>query len=189
VPLFVEELTKTVLESGLLREGDGAFHLAGPLPPFAIPATLQDSLMARLDRLGAVREVAQIGARIGRQFSHGLIAAVSPIRGERLDQALNQLVQAELLFQRGNPPDAIYTFKHALVQDVAYDSAAKQPARSTPGSRRPSKRKILPFWTPSPSCSRTTTPERGCSTRRFRAGAKQASGRSSVWRCRNRSPI
>jgi class 3 adenylate cyclase/tetratricopeptide (TPR) repeat protein len=122
VPLFVEELTKTVLESGLLREGDGAFHLAGPLPPFAIPATLQDSLMARLDRLGAVREVAQIGACIGRQFSHGLIAAVSPIRGERLDQALNQLVQAELLFQRGNPPDAIYTFKHALVQDVAYDS-------------------------------------------------------------------
>jgi tetratricopeptide (TPR) repeat protein len=120
VPLFVEELTKTVLESGLLREQEGRWVLGGPLPPLAVPATLQASLVARLDRLSAVKEVAQTAAAIGRDFSHALIAAVSPLPKGTLDHALAQLVEAGLVFRRGEPPDATYIFKHALVQDAAY---------------------------------------------------------------------
>jgi class 3 adenylate cyclase/predicted ATPase len=122
VPLFVEELTKTVLESGLLRETADAFVLDGPLPPLAIPATLQDSLMARLDRLAPVKEVAQSGAVIGREFSHDLLAAVSPLSEAGLGAALDQLLQSELIFRRGTPPEATYSFKHSLVQDAAYQS-------------------------------------------------------------------
>jgi class 3 adenylate cyclase len=122
VPLFVEELTKTVLESGLLREEQGAYVLAGALTPLAIPSTLQDSLMARLDRLAPVREVAQIGAAIGREFSYSLLEAVSPIKGAGLRGALQQLAAAELIYPRGSPSDATYVFKHALVQDTAYSS-------------------------------------------------------------------
>jgi class 3 adenylate cyclase/predicted ATPase len=122
VPLFVEELTKTVLESGLLIEGPQGWRLDRPLPPFAIPATLQDSLAARLDRLAPVKEVAQIGAAIGREFSYPLLRAVAG-RGEpALRAALAQLEEAELLFRTGAPPDARYTFKHALVQDTAYET-------------------------------------------------------------------
>jgi class 3 adenylate cyclase len=122
VPLFVEELTKTILESGLLREESGAYALASALTPLAIPSTLQDSLMARLDRLAPVREIAQIGAAIGRDFSFRLLEAVSPIQGPALQEALGRLVAAELIFGRGAPPNANYTFKHALVQDTAYSS-------------------------------------------------------------------
>jgi class 3 adenylate cyclase/predicted ATPase len=122
VPLFVEELTKAVLEAGLLRETGERFELAGPLPPLAIPATLHDSLMARLDRLAAAKEVAQIGAVIGRDFSHDLLAAVAPVGADGLAEALTRLVGAELIFRRGVPPNATYTFKHALVQQVAYTS-------------------------------------------------------------------
>jgi class 3 adenylate cyclase len=122
VPLFVEELTKTVLESGLLREESGAYVLASKLTPLAIPSTLQDSLMARLDRLAPVKEIAQIGAAIGREFSHRLLEAVSPIKGPALQDALGQLMTAELIHRRGAPPEANYVFKHALVQDTAYAS-------------------------------------------------------------------
>jgi TOMM system kinase/cyclase fusion protein len=123
VPLFVEELTKTVLESGLLRETEDAYELAGgPLPPLAIPATLQDSLMARLDRLATVKAVAQLGATIGRQFGYELLRAVSPLDEATLQHGLRQLVEAELVYQRGVPPQAAYTFKHALIQDAAYQS-------------------------------------------------------------------
>jgi predicted ATPase len=122
VPLFVEELTKAVVESGLLQDAGDRFKLTGPLPPLAIPATLYDSLMARLDRFAPVKEVAQIGAVIGREFSHQLLAAVVDIPVEQLDQALGQLVASELVFQRGTPPEATYSFKHALVQDAAYQS-------------------------------------------------------------------
>jgi class 3 adenylate cyclase/predicted ATPase len=125
VPLFVEELTKAVLESGLLREVGDRFELAGPLPPLAIPATLNDSLMARLDRFAPVKEVAQIGAAIGREFSHELLAAVVDLSDEKLDHALGQLLDSELVFRRGTPPDAVYSFKHALVQDAAYQSLLK----------------------------------------------------------------
>ena len=104
VPLFVEELTKTVLESGLLRDAGNHYELSGPLPVLAIPATLHDSLMARLDRLAPVKEVAQIGAVIGREFSHALLAAVSLLLRPELDSALDQLVQAELIYRRGPRP-------------------------------------------------------------------------------------
>ncbi len=125
VPLFVEELTKTVLESGLLREQDSAYVLAAPLTPLAIPATLQDSLMARLDRLGPVKEIAQIGAVIGREFSYRLLAAVAPLTEPELQHALRQLVASELINGRGDPPGAVYRFKHALVQDTAYASLTR----------------------------------------------------------------
>jgi class 3 adenylate cyclase/predicted ATPase len=125
VPLFVEELTRTMLESGLLTDAGDHYELAGPLPPLAIPANLHDSLMARLDRLAPVKELAQIGAVIGREFSHELLAAVADRPQEQLESWLDQLVASELVFRRGSPPDAIYSFKHALVKDAAYQSLLK----------------------------------------------------------------
>lgn len=125
VPLFVEELTKAVLESGLIKAADNGYSLVGPLTELAIPSTLRDSLMARLDRLGSVREVAQIGACIGRQFSRDLLALVSPLGAAALEDALRQLVAAELVFRTGIPANASYMFKHALVQDAAYSSLLK----------------------------------------------------------------
>ncbi|HEV8713181.1 MAG TPA: AAA family ATPase, partial [Candidatus Binatia bacterium] len=125
VPLFVEELTKMVLESGIVREQNGVYTLTGPLPPLAIPTTLHDSLMARLDRLGTVKEVAQLGATLGREFSYELIYAVAPEDEGSLRHALAKLVAAEVLYQRGLPPQARYVFKHALIQDAAYQSLLK----------------------------------------------------------------
>ena len=125
VPLFIEELTKMMVESGLLKEANGHYELTGVLPPLAIPSTLQDSLMARLDRLATVKEIAQLGATLGREFSYDLLRAVSPVDEGILQQGLRQLVEAELLYQRGLPPQATYLFKHALVQDAAYQSLLK----------------------------------------------------------------
>jgi len=122
VPLFVEELTKSVLESGLLREDRDRYVLDRALPPFAIPTSLHDSLMSRLDRLASVRLVAQIGAAIGREFPYALLHAVSRLPEDELEAALARLVASELVFQRGKPPDAVYSFKHALVQDAAHGS-------------------------------------------------------------------
>jgi class 3 adenylate cyclase/predicted ATPase len=122
LPLFLEEITKNVLESGLLVEKDGSYVLSRPLPPLAIPPTLQDSLMARLDRLDGAKEIAQVGAAIGREFSHRLIEAISPRKGASLQKALDILRQSEIIFRRGTPPDATYIFKHALIQDTAYDT-------------------------------------------------------------------
>jgi class 3 adenylate cyclase/tetratricopeptide (TPR) repeat protein len=122
VPLFIEEMTKSILESGLLREEADRYVLDRPLSTFAIPTSLHDSLTARLDRLGSVRHVAQIGAAIGREFSYGLLQKVSGLSEEELQAALARLVASELLFHRGTPPDAVYTFKHALVQDAAHGS-------------------------------------------------------------------
>ena len=122
VPLFVEELTKMVLESGLLQEREERYELSGPLPPLAIPATLHDSLMARLDRLGAVKGMAQLGATLGREFSYELLQAVAPWDEATLQRGLHQLVEAEFLYQRGVPPQATYLFKHALIQEAAYQS-------------------------------------------------------------------
>jgi predicted ATPase len=122
VPLFVEELTKMVLESGLLQERVEHYALTGPLPPLAIPATLHDSLMARLDRLAAVKALAQLGATLGREFPFELLQAVSPWDEGTLQRGLHQLVAAEFLYQQGLPPQATYLFKHALIQDAAYQS-------------------------------------------------------------------
>jgi class 3 adenylate cyclase/tetratricopeptide (TPR) repeat protein/ABC-type transport system involved in cytochrome c biogenesis ATPase subunit len=124
-PLFVEELTKTVLETGILVEDAEGYRLERPLPPLAIPETLQDSLMARLDRLAPVREIAQLGAAIGREFSYSLVRALVGRDETALKHGLAQLEQAGLVFRRGEPPEAVYSFKHALVRDAAYESVLK----------------------------------------------------------------
>lgn len=126
VPLFTEELTKAVLEAGILRDAGDRYALAGPFPSVAIPVTLHDSLMARLDRLAPVKEVAQIGACIGREFDHELLAAAVSMPETELAVALDRLLSAELIFRRGLPPAATYTFKHALVRDAAYESLLKR---------------------------------------------------------------
>ena len=125
VPLFIEEVTKSVLESGMLQERNGQYLLEHPLPSLAIPTTLHASLMARLDRLAPVREVAQIGAVAGREFHYELLNAVAGLAKERLEEALGQLVESELVFRRGEIPHAVYTFKHSLVRDAAYAGLLK----------------------------------------------------------------
>jgi predicted ATPase len=125
VPLFVEEMTKATLESGHLTENDGRYELVGPVPSLAIPTTLQDSLMARLDRLVTAKAVAQYAAVIGRQFSYELLQAVTQLDAVTLQRELGRLVEAELLYQRGVPPQALYVFKHALITDIAYQSLLK----------------------------------------------------------------
>src|SRR5215467_13175194 len=127
--LFVEELTKAVLETGILVEDAEGYRLDGPLPPLAIPETLQDSLMARLDRLAPVKEIGQIGAVIGREFSYPLVRALVGRDETALKHALAQLEQAGLVFRRGEPPEAVYNFKHALVRDAAHESLLKSRRR------------------------------------------------------------
>jgi predicted ATPase/class 3 adenylate cyclase len=133
VPLFVEELTKSVLESELLREKEDHYVLDGPLSPLAIPTTLHDSLMARLDRLASVRPVAQIGAAFGRWFRYTSLRAVSGLAENELQASLARLVAAELVFQGGIPPDAVYTFKHALVQEAAYGTLLRNARQQLHG--------------------------------------------------------
>ena len=129
IPLFVEEMTKAVLEAG--AEGDGQRMVAAvPSPALAVPASLHASLMARLDRLGAAKEVAQIGAAIGREFSHALLAAVVRKPEAELSSALDRLSGSGLLFRQGVPPHATYLFKHALVQDAAYGTLLREPRRA-----------------------------------------------------------
>jgi predicted ATPase len=122
VPLFVEELTKMLLESEFLREDTDHYALTGPLSAVTIPATLQDSLMARLDRVPTVREVAQLGAVLGREFAYEILRELTTIEESALHERLAQLVNAELLYQRGRPPRARFFFKHALIRDAAYES-------------------------------------------------------------------
>jgi class 3 adenylate cyclase/tetratricopeptide (TPR) repeat protein len=125
VPLFVEELTKAILESGdLIDEGD-RYAYSGSPSSVSIPETLRDSLTARLDRVAAVKQVAQVGAIIGREFSYELLAALELMPDAALARALSRLTESELAFNRGTIPNAFYTFKHALVQDAAYDSLLK----------------------------------------------------------------
>ena len=129
VPLFVEEMTKAVLEA----ESEGAAQrttAAVPSPPAAVPASLHASLMARLDRLGPAKEVAQIGAAIGREFSHRCWLLWSAKPEKELKSALDRLITAGLLFRQGTPPDATYLFKHALVQDAAYGMLLREPRRA-----------------------------------------------------------
>ena len=129
IPLFVEEMTKAVLEAGSESE---ARQTAGavPSPALAVPASLHASLMARLDRLGPAKEVAQIGAAIGREFSHALLAALVHKPEAELGAALDRLIAAGLLFRQGVPPHASYLFKHALVQDAAYGTLLREPRRA-----------------------------------------------------------
>jgi predicted ATPase len=126
VPLFVEELTTMVLESGLLQEASDRYALRGPLPPLAIPDMLHGTLLARLDRLQPAKAVAQLGATIGRTFAYELLQAMAPLDEATVQQGMRQLVEAELVYQRGVPPQATYTFKHALIRDAAYESVLRR---------------------------------------------------------------
>jgi predicted ATPase len=128
IPLFVEEMTKAVLEAE--SEGEARRTAAAiPSPALAVPASLQASLMARLDRLGPAKEIAQIGAAIGREFSHSLLAAVAGKPEADLAASLDRLIQSGLLFRQGASPQATYLFKHALVQDAAYGTLLREPRR------------------------------------------------------------
>jgi class 3 adenylate cyclase len=126
VPLYVEELTKAILGSGVIEARGEAYVLTGALAQLHIPETLQDSLMARLDRTPRLREVAQLGSVLGREFAYDMISALAGIEEEMLQRGLGQLVVDELLYQRGRPPRSRYLFKHALIQDVAYQSLLKR---------------------------------------------------------------
>lgn len=126
VPLYVEELSKAIHESDFLRDTGDRFELVRPLSAISIPATLQDLLMARLDRLPSIREVAQLGSILGREFAYEMLQAIASLDESILERGLDQLVEAELLYQRGRRPRARYTFKHALVQDAAYQSLLKK---------------------------------------------------------------
>jgi class 3 adenylate cyclase/tetratricopeptide (TPR) repeat protein len=134
VPLFVEELTRALLESGQLRDTGHAYEYDGQLDALAIPSSLRDILMARLDRAHGIKEVAQIAACIGREFNWALLAAVSDLPREQLESALDQLVRAELIFRRGVASEATYVFKHALVRDAAYESLLKVQRRALHGA-------------------------------------------------------
>ena len=180
VPLFVEELTKAVLEAGWLQEGEDGYALTGPVPPLAIPATLQDTLMARLDRLSEGKAVAQLGATLGRAFAHELLQAVASLDELTVWRGLVELVQAEVLYQRGVPPQATYTFKHALLQEAAYQSLLRAPGSSIisalprywrSGSPRPPRR--------NPSCWRTTIPRLALVRRPCPTGSGRASAATS----------
>src|SRR6201998_4252897 len=126
VPLYVEELTKAILGSGVLEASGDAYVLRGALAQLHIPATLQDSLMARLDRVPRLREVAQLGSVLGREFAYDMISALGGIGEDMCKSGLGQLVADELLYQRGRPPRSRYLFKHALIQDAAYQSLLKR---------------------------------------------------------------
>ena len=126
VPLFVEEVTKAVLECGAFRELDDRFELAGELPASVVPASVRDSLMARIDRLGESRSLAQLAATLGREFRYDVLKAVSALDDRILERDLLRLIDAELVFCAGTPPQATYTFKHALIQDAAYDSLLRK---------------------------------------------------------------
>jgi class 3 adenylate cyclase/predicted ATPase len=122
VPLYIEEMIKAVLESGMLEEAKGHYDVSGPLTSVSIPVTLQDSLMARLDRLVTAKAVAQYASVLGRQFPYAWLHAVSQLDEATLQHELSRLIEAEIVYQRGLPPQATYVFKHALIRDTAYES-------------------------------------------------------------------
>ncbi|MBM3522837.1 MAG: adenylate cyclase, partial [Alphaproteobacteria bacterium] len=133
IPLYVEEMFAGLRDGGVIEVRDGGYALARSLDGHAVPATLQDALMARLDRHVSAKAVAQIGAVIGREFSHGLLTEVAAIPAAALREGLEELLAAGLVFARGTPPVASYVFKHALVQDAAYGSLLKAPRQAAHG--------------------------------------------------------
>ena len=176
VPLFVEEMTKAVLEAGAEHGRETAASV--PAASLGVPATLQASLMARLDRLGpAAKRIAQIGAAIGREFSYELAAAVGGFAEERFQEALQRLVNAGLAFQRGIPPTAEYIFKHALVRDAAYGTrCAGRDDNYTRKSLKRSKPIPLRSWTASPSSLHSITLKRGSLKNRSSTGVGPVGG-------------
>ena len=184
VPLFIEELTKMLLESALLREEADHYALTGPLAAVTIPTTLYDSLMARLDRLPTVREVAQLGAVLGREFAYELLQALTTMEEATLQHGLTQLVDAELLYQRGRPPRARYIFKHALIQDAAYASLLKSTRQQYHQQIAQLLEARFPetLSPPSPNSWHTTTPKPGATPG---GGLLAAGGHPGVQRSAN----
>ena len=172
VPLFVEEMTKAILESGQRTVVDGHGTLTGTFSTLTIPVTLHDSLMARLDRLGTAKTIAQYAAVIGRQFPYALLEAVSQVDATMLQQAMGRLVDAEIVYQRGVPPQATYVFKHALIQDAAYQSLLKS-------TRQQLHQQIAaafetgspPPWRPSRNWSPSITRRRAAQSKRSPTGS------------------
>jgi DNA-binding winged helix-turn-helix (wHTH) protein len=190
VPLFVEELTKGILESGLLREEADRYVLDGESLALAIPTSLHDLLMARLDRLASVRRAAQIGAAIGREFPYTLLSALSHSSEDELRTALGKLVASGLVFQRGTPPDAVYAFKHALVQDAAHESLLRGTRRQcTRGLRNCSKPNFPKQQTSSPNCWHGIMPKPGSSRNLSPIGARRGAAPppGRPWRKRPRN--
>jgi predicted ATPase len=170
IPLFVEEMTKAVLEAG--SEGAAQRTVASiPSPTLGVPASLQASLMARLDRLGSAKEVAQIGAAIGREFSHALLGAVANKPEAELASALGRLIAASLVFRQGVPPHATYLFKHALVQDAAYaPCSADNASKSMRALRRPWKVNFRTSWPLNRNSWRATAARQASTRRRSATG-------------------
>jgi predicted ATPase len=185
IPLFVEAMTKTVLESAILTADEREYILTGPVSAGVIPATLQDSLMARLVRLVTAKGLAQLCATLGRHFSYTLLQAVAQLDEVTLQRELQRLVTAELLYQRGVLPQATYIFKHALIQDVAYQALLKstrqhyhQPLRCWKPAFRRSLR-------PSPNCWHITTPPQVAPSRQLPIGSGRANTPATarlIWR-------
>jgi hypothetical protein len=180
IPLFVEEMTKAVLEAE--SEGEARRTAAAiPAPVLAVPASLQASLMARLDRLGPAKEIAQIGAAIGREFSHSLLTAAARKPETELALALDRLIQSGLLFRQGEPPHANYLFKHALVQDAAYGTLLREgDARCMLGLLKQSRANSSRLPKTNRSCWRVTAPRPDSSRRPLAFGARQDNGRWSA---------
>jgi len=175
VPLYVEELTKAILGSGVLEARGDAYVLTSALAQLHIPATLQDSLMARLDRAPRLREVAQLGSVLGREFAYDMISALAGIEEEMLQSGLGQLVVDELLYQRGRPPRSRYLFKHALIQDAAYQSLLKRTRQQYHQRVAKLLEDRFPRWRArSRNWWRITTPKRTARRRRSRTGTKPA---------------
>jgi hypothetical protein len=188
VPLFVEEMTKAVLESGILQDVHGHYELTGSVSAFAIPATLHDSLMARLDRLVTAKAVAQYAAVIGRQCSYALLHAVSQVDEPTLQRELGRLVAAELLYQRGLPPQATYLFKHALIRDIAYESLLRSTRQGYHQRVATVLEAQFPEIAPNPNSWRSTARRRGSPPRRSGIGTKRDSTPSNAPPMRKPSP-
>ena len=193
VPLYVEELTKMLLASALLREEADQYVLTGPLRTVAIPDTLQDALMARLDQLTTAKEVAQFGAVLGREFPYDLLEAIAPQDEDTLQAGLAQLVEAELLYQRGRPPRARYIFKHALIQDAAYASLLKSTRQQVHQQIAQVLETQFPTsWRPSRSWSPSTTPRQAAPSRRWATGSGRANRPATarpIWKPSATAPL
>jgi hypothetical protein len=163
----------------MLAEHADHYELRGPLVPLLIPATLQDSLMARLDRLASVKAVAQLGATLGREFPYELLRATSLLDDATLHRALEQLVDAELIYQRGVLPHATYVFKHALVQDAAINGAEEQPAAIPSANCTDIEARFPAIQTPGPRSWLTTTRKPASRRRRSLVAMRGAARRST----------
>ena len=180
VPLFIEEITRAILESGDLEEDGERYVLRGSIRDFVIPSSLQDSLIARLDRLGVAKDVALTASIIGREFSYELLDAIARVSQATLLEALEQLVRSDLLGQRGAPPQSRYIFKHALIRDAAFQSILKARKRELHERIAEVLASVFPkLPRPSQNFWHTILPKQIWSTERWRTGARRRNERQN----------